>query len=78
MADNLFHICEGSFVITYRKGLEFQRQVFERSGRLYIKSGAGFASLTRNGTSLPDESVVEQSIEFQTGFDKLGRMIRGR
>jgi len=76
MTDNLFHICDDSFVITHRRGTYHQRQVYQRGHRLFLKVGAGFIGLTRRGTTHTDENVEEIACTFEVGYDKLGRAVR--
>jgi len=75
MTDNLFHICDGEFVITHRKGVFYQRQVYHRAGRLFVRIGSGFAALLRHGTSGADEAIDDWGT-VEPVFDKLGRAVR--
>ena len=61
----LFHVIPEAIAITRKKGVFRQVKVYYRKDRIYVAYGNGFIYVTKNGSSVPDISIVDIDVPFK-------------
>lgn len=77
MRQMTFQKIDGSVIILRKNGVYSQHEAWTRADEVFVKSGSGFQSIRRNGTSVQGVALVDYDLgdSFEYAFTATGRMV---